>query len=257
MLVFRRMPSLPPPQRSCQGRPSGDRPTGACTGAGRLLGRTGYCAGLDCQQTTGQTGHQRAGLGEIQAGELATPFLLGTRPGVLVRQTIPRHGDTSSDSTWSCPTTASGLRPELPLRQAIAAGGRQCDGPPTQLPALGSPAHPFRRQCSISCCARTSASLGLWLTDALVNGGRSAGQLGGRWRSGGAGLCRGSDLLLMPADDDAASSPARSPAERAGSPWPGLEQEAWSGRERHPPYVAAGPRPGVALSLGDLEGLDH
>jgi len=196
----------------------------------------------------GQPRSQRAGLGgRIQAASesLATAFLLGTQGrggagggALFAAKHFPGHGDTSSASHLGAgPFLAHDrerLRPwSCPLRQAIAAGCRQCDEPPTCNCQALDPQRPATLSAAVlvKLLRRNLAFAGLVVDRCPGDGGDRRAV--GRWRSGRwLALAAGSDLLLMaPPTPMRHRSPARKPCRAGGSPCPGSSR-AWSGRER-------------------------
>jgi len=195
-------------------------------------------------------------------GELATAFLLGTQAeGVLAcAKHFPGHGDTSSDSHLELPVLTHDRERldavELPpFRQAIAAGVASVMTAHLQLPAL-DPQRPATLSASVldQLLRQDLGFAGLVVTDALV-----MEAITGQWGAGEAAVlafAAGSDLLLMPADADAAITALLEALQSGRIPMARLEQSL----ERREFALASSSLPaqdpGAALSLGDLEGLE-
>jgi beta-glucosidase len=144
------------------------------------------------------------------ASELAEAFCAGTQAeGVLAcAKHFPGHGDTDCDSHLELPLLPHDRQRleaiELPpFRRAIAAGVASVMTAHLQLPTL-DPALPATLSPAVleGLLRHTLAFDGLIVTDALVMEAISA-----RWGAGEAAvlaLAAGADLVLMPADADAA-----------------------------------------------------
>jgi len=195
-------------------------------------------------------------------GELATAFLLGTQAeGVLAcAKHFPGHGDTSSDSHLELPVLTHDRERldavELPpFRQAIAAGVASVMTAHLQLPAL-DPQRPATLSAAVldQLLRQDLGFAGLVVTDALV-----MEAIAGQWGAGEAAVlafAAGSDLLLMPADAEAAIAALLEALQSGRIPMARLEQSL----ERRERALAStslpAPDPGATLSLGDLEGLE-
>ena len=144
------------------------------------------------------------------AGALASAFLRGAQAeGVLCcAKHFPGHGDTSSDSHLELPVLPhSRERLEAvelpPFREAIAAGVASVMTAHLLLPAL-DPHHPATLSAAVltDLLRRDLGFGGLVVTDALV-----MEAIAGRLGAGEAAVLAleaGADLVLMPADADAA-----------------------------------------------------
>ncbi|APD47616.1 MULTISPECIES: glycoside hydrolase family 3 N-terminal domain-containing protein [unclassified Synechococcus] len=195
-------------------------------------------------------------------GELATAFLLGTQAeGVLAcAKHFPGHGDTSSDSHLELPVLAHDRERlealELPpFRQAIAAGVASVMTAHLQLPAL-DPQRPATLSAAVldQLLRQDLGFAGLVVTDALV-----MEAIAGQWGAGEAAVlafAAGSDLLLMPADADAAIEALLEALQSGRIPMARLEQSLERRERALSSTSLPAPDPGDALSLGDLEGLE-
>jgi len=172
--------------------------------------------------------------------------------------TFPGHGDTSSDSHLELPVLATtakrlealGAAPPSP-KQAIAAGVASVMTRPPATAAL-DPQRPATLSSAvlISCCARTSASLGLVVTDAPGDGA-----IAGQWALAkrpvlafaAARPCCDARRPPMPA-----SKPCSKPLQSGRNPLGPGSSRAWSGASAHSPLRRAAPGPGDATCpLGD------
>ena len=144
------------------------------------------------------------------AGRLAAAFVRGCQSeGVLAcAKHFPGHGDTSSDSHLELPVIPHGRqrleRVELPpFRAAIAADVASVMTAHLQLPALDSERPATLSQAVLSDLLRGELGFnGLVVTDALV-----MEAISGRYGAAEAAVLAfeaGADLILMPADADAA-----------------------------------------------------
>ncbi|MCT0205592.1 glycosyl hydrolase family 3 [Synechococcus sp. CS-602] len=239
---------------------------GRCTGRqARLLGLNWVLAPV-CDVNNNQANpviNVRAwGEDPGSVGELATAFLLGTQAeGVLAcAKHFPGHGDTSSDSHLELPVLTHDRERldavELPpFRQAIAAGVASVMTAHLQLPAL-DPQRPATLSAAVldQLLRQDLGFAGLVVTDALV-----MEAIAGQWGAGEAAVlafAAGSDLLLMPADAEAAIAALLEALQSGRIPMARLEQSL----ERRERALAStslpAPDPGATLSLGDLEGLE-
>jgi beta-glucosidase len=144
------------------------------------------------------------------AGALAAAFVRGCQAeGVLAcAKHFPGHGDTSSDSHLELPLLAhSRARLEAvelpPFRSAIAAGVASVMTAHLQLPALDSQ-HPATLSPAVltQLLRRDLGFSGLVVTDALVMEAISAHH--GAAEAAVLAFAAGADLILMPADAEAA-----------------------------------------------------
>jgi beta-glucosidase len=144
------------------------------------------------------------------AGSLAAAFVRGCQAeGVLAcAKHFPGHGDTSSDSHLELPLLAhSRARLEAvelpPFRSAIAAGVASVMTAHLQLPALDSQ-HPATLSPAVltQLLRRDLGFSGLVVTDALVMEAISAHH--GAAEAAVLAFAAGADLILMPADAEAA-----------------------------------------------------
>jgi beta-glucosidase len=144
------------------------------------------------------------------AGSLAAAFVRGCQAeGVLAcAKHFPGHGDTSSDSHLELPLLAhSRARLEAvelpPFRAAIAAGVASVMTAHLQLPALDSQ-HPATLSPAVltQLLRRDLGFSGLVVTDALVMEAISAHH--GAAEAAVLAFAAGADLILMPADAEAA-----------------------------------------------------
>jgi beta-glucosidase len=144
------------------------------------------------------------------AGSLAAAFVRGCQAeGVLAcAKHFPGHGDTSSDSHLELPLLAhSRARLESvelpPFRSAIAAGVASVMTAHLQLPALDSQ-HPATLSPAVltQLLRRDLGFSGLVVTDALVMEAISAHH--GAAEAAVLAFAAGADLILMPADAEAA-----------------------------------------------------
>ncbi|MCT0201618.1 glycoside hydrolase family 3 N-terminal domain-containing protein [Synechococcus sp. CS-603] len=239
---------------------------GRCTGRqARLLGLNWVLAPV-CDVNNNQANpviNVRAwGEDPGSVGELATAFLLGTQAeGVLAcAKHFPGHGDTSSDSHLELPVLTHDRERldavELPpFRQAIAAGVASVMTAHLQLPAL-DPQRPATLSAAVldQLLRQDLGFAGLVVTDALV-----MEAIAGQWGAGEAAVlafAAGSDLLLMPADAEAAIAALLEALQSGRIPMARLEQSL----ERRERALAStslpAPDPVATLSLGDLEGLE-
>ncbi len=196
-------------------------------------------------------------------GALAAAFLRGAQAeGVLCcAKHFPGHGDTSADSHLELPVVPHGRerleRIELPpFQQAIAAGVAAVMTAHLLLPNLDS-LHPATLSAAVltDLLRRRMAFDGLIVTDALVMEA-VAGRYGGAEAAVRA-LEAGADLVLMPADADAAIE-AILEAVAIGRISRARLEESLERRRRALQRIGCGPagegegRPHAAAPLGEL-----
>ncbi|MCP9801589.1 glycoside hydrolase family 3 N-terminal domain-containing protein [Synechococcus sp. RedBA-s] len=234
---------------------------GHCTGRqARLLGLNGVLAPV-CDVNNNPLNpviNVRAwGETTSSAAVLATAFLEGAQAeGVLCcAKHFPGHGDTSDDSHLELPQLPHGRERleaiELPpFRAAIAAGCAAVMTAHLQLDAL-DPLRPatLSRPVLTGLLRQELGFTGLVITDALV-----MEAIASRWGAAEAAVLAfeaGSDLILMPADADAAIDGL---VEAFSSGRLQLEQLHQSLRRREQALAVAGSR-APAASLAPLEEL--
>ncbi len=243
---------------------------GGCTGRqARLLGLNGVLAPVcDVNNNPANPVINVRAWGEDPAtvGVLAAAFIEGAQAeGVLCcAKHFPGHGDTCADSHLELPVIPHGPerleRIELPpFRAAIAAGTAAVMTAHLQLPAL-DPHRPATLSPPVltELLRRDLGFGGLVVTDALV-----MEAIAGRWGAAEAAVLAfeaGADLLLMPADADAAITglveaveSGRIGRERLAASWE--RREAALAGLRGGDRTACG-RPGDDAALPDLEALE-
>ncbi len=238
---------------------------GACTGRqARLLGLNGVLAPVcDVNNNPANPVINVRAWGEdpATAGALAVAFLEGVQAeGVLgCAKHFPGHGDTRADSHLELPRLPHDRRRleavELPpFRAAIAAGTAAVMTAHLQLDSL-DPERPATLSAPVleGLLRRDLGFGGLVITDALV-----MEAIAGQWGAGEAAVLAfeaGADLLLMPADAEAAITALVGAIESGRI---GADRLAASVARREAALAAIPPPPaaGADAWLADLERLE-